>query len=137
MSPGAHWGIDVIGYPLLVGLGFGGLLLAILWGGRWLRSPFEFAPMRIIGLFSYSLYLWHLPIIHGDVPLFAGAPLVIALGEAFMVAYLSYQFVERPFLKRRHHIEGTPVEAVTVPVLSPVDEPDADFKSAERVPTLV
>ena len=137
VSPGARWGIDVIGYPLLVGLGFGGLLLAILWGGRWLRSPFEFAPMRIIGLFSYSLYLWHLPIIHGDVPLFAGAPLVIALGGAFLVAYLSYQFVERPFLKRRHRTEGTPVEAVTVPVLSPVDEPDADFKSAERVPTLV
>ena len=40
VSPGAQWGVDVIGYPLLVGLGFGGLMLAILWGGRWIRIPF-------------------------------------------------------------------------------------------------
>ncbi|MGE5333147.1 MAG: hypothetical protein ACM3N4_00475, partial [Nitrososphaerota archaeon] len=62
---------------------------------------FEFAPMRMIGLFSYSLYLWHLPIIHGDVPVFAGVPLVVVLASVFVVAYLSYQLVERPFLKRR------------------------------------
>src|SRR6185437_5476030 len=102
VSPGAQWGADVIGYPLLVGLGFGGLVLAILWCGRWIRMPFEFAPMRTIGLFSYSLYLWHLPIIHGDVPIFQGVPLLIVVPAAFLIAYLSYQFVERPFLKRRH-----------------------------------
>jgi peptidoglycan/LPS O-acetylase OafA/YrhL len=112
VSPGAQWGADVIGYPLLVGLGFGGLMLAILWGGRWIRIPFEFAPMRMVGLFSYSLYLWHLPIIHGDVPIFQGVPLLLVVPAAFLVAYLSYQFVERPFLKRRHRQEeaksGTP-----------------------------
>ena len=137
VTPGARWGMDVIGYPLLVGLGYGGLMLAILWGGRWIRFPFEFAPMRIIGLVSYSLYLWHLPNIHGDVPLFAGAPLAVALAGAFLVAYLSYQFIERPFLKRRHRKEANEVEAVTVPVLSPVDESQADTEYAERIPTLV
>ena len=113
VSPGAQWGADVIGYPLLVGLGFGGMVLAILWGGRWIRIPFEFAPMRIVGLFSYSLYLWHLPVIHGDVPIFQGVPLLMIVPAAFLVAYLSYQFVERPFLKRRHR--QTEAEAATAP----------------------
>lgn len=105
VSPGAQWGADVISYPLLVGLGYGGLLLAILWGGRTIRFPFEFTAMRAVGLFSYSLYLWHLPIIHGDVPSFKNQPLVLVLLSAFLIAYLSYQFVERPFLKRRHRAE--------------------------------
>jgi peptidoglycan/LPS O-acetylase OafA/YrhL len=123
--PGTHWGAQEIGYPLLVGLGFGGMVLAILWGGTWIRFPFEFAPMRTIGLISYSLYLWHLPIIHGDVPLFAHRPVIGVLGGAFLVAYLSYQFVERPFLKRRHR------DASPAPALAPAgglestaEEPD-------------
>ena len=57
--------------------------------------------MRFIGLISYSLYLWHLPVIHAMIPFFAGVPLLLRVVCAFPVAYLSYQFVERPFLKRR------------------------------------
>ena len=70
VTPGTRWGADVICYPLLVGLGFGGLVLAILWGGHRIRLLFEVPPMRIAGLFSYSLYLWHLPVIHGAIPIF-------------------------------------------------------------------
>jgi peptidoglycan/LPS O-acetylase OafA/YrhL len=123
--PGIQWGAQEIGYPLLVGLGFGGMVLAILWGGSRIRFPVEFAPMRTIGLFSYSLYLWHLPVIHGDLPVFAHQPLIIVLGGAFLVAYLSYQFVERPFLKRRHR--DTPSEASQFPaggLESAADAPD-------------
>ena len=133
VSPGAQWGVDVIGYPLLVGLGFGGLMLAILWGGRWIRIPFEFAPMRMVGLFSYSLYLWHLPIIHGDVPIFQGVPLLLVVPAAFLVAYLSYQFVERPFLKRRHRQEKPRTDTMQSP-----DAPaSANTEDAERNPAAV
>jgi peptidoglycan/LPS O-acetylase OafA/YrhL len=141
VTPGAHWGADVIGYPLLVGLGFGGLVLAVLWGGRWVRYLFEVSPIRIIGLFSYSLYLWHLPIIHGNVPLFAGVSLVLAIAGAFLVSYLSYQLVERPFLVRRHRQSGSQPptsgerDPVVVPVLAPAAE--ANPQPAERIPTLV
>ena len=132
-SPGAQRGADAICYPLLVGLGFGGLVLAILWCGRWIRLPFEFAPVRMVGLFSYSLYLWHLPIIHGDVPVFQGVSLLVVIPVAFLVAYLSYQFVERPFLKRRHRQSeketsttlAPPDAPVCVPVLDPEREPAA------------
>ena len=133
VSPGAQWGVDVIGYPLLVGLGFGGLMLAILWGNRWIRIPFEFAPMRMVGLFSYSLYLWHLPIIHGDVPIFQGVPLLLVVPAAFLVAYLSYQFVERPFLKRRHRQEKPRPDTMQSP-----DAPaSANTEDAERNPAAV
>jgi peptidoglycan/LPS O-acetylase OafA/YrhL len=133
VSPGAQWGADVIGYPLLVGLGFGGLVLAILWCGRWLRMPFEFAPMRTIGLFSYSLYLWHLPIIHGDVPIFKGVSLFIVVPAAFLIAYLSYQFVERPFLRRRHR----QAEAESAKAPSPDEAIPAPPENTERNPAAV
>lgn len=122
VSPGAQWGADAIGYPLLVGVGFGALVLAILWGGPWIRFPFEASPMRLIGLFSYSLYLWHLPVIHGDVPIFASVPLPVVIGAAFLVAYLSYQLIERPFLKRRRHSAPSKTAKATVsgPVIVPV-----------------
>jgi peptidoglycan/LPS O-acetylase OafA/YrhL len=139
VSPGARWGMDAIGYPLLVGMGFGGLILAILWGGQSIRWPLEAWPMRTVGLFSYSLYLWHLPVIHGDIPLFAGTPLALTLGCVFLVAYLSYQFVERPFLKRRHRTTAAQKAAasasrpVIVPVVASVEQDEQD----ERVPTPV
>lgn len=140
VTPGAQWGADVISYPLLVGLGFGGLVLAILWGGQWIRFLFEASPIRIIGLFSFSLYLWHLPVIHGKTPFFASAPLALAIAGAFLVAYLSYQLVERPFLVRRHRQSDskppmtTELDPVVVPILAPTA--DADIQPAERVPTL-
>jgi len=44
-------------------LGFGLCVLALLFGPGSLRLPFEWGPLRWIGLLSYSLYIWHLPII--------------------------------------------------------------------------
>lgn len=136
VTPGAHWDAQVIGYPLLVGMGFGALVLAILWGGRWMRFPFEVSPIRTMGIFSYSLYLWHLPIIHGALPVLAGMPLPLVLVLAFLVSYLSYQFVERPFLKRRHRTAPSPkpLSAAREPVIVPILNPD--IEQDERVETV-
>ncbi|MFI5273677.1 MAG: acyltransferase family protein [Ktedonobacterales bacterium] len=97
--------------PLLIGASYGAIVLGVLWGASSVRAVFELAPLRFVGLISYSLYLWHLPLIEGIVGghasgwagwqrLLLGAGVV--LFAALPLAYLSYTFVERPFLARRY-----------------------------------
>jgi peptidoglycan/LPS O-acetylase OafA/YrhL len=72
---------------------------------------FQSRPLRLAGLISYSLYLWHVPVLmYGlrwagvTTPLGARDGVVIALALAccVLVATLSYTFVERPFFERRN-----------------------------------
>jgi peptidoglycan/LPS O-acetylase OafA/YrhL len=76
------------------------------------RSSTVFAskPLRFAGLVSYSLYLWHVPILLAGfawlgvrAPLDArdGVFIALVLACCVVVAVLSYTFVERPFLQRR------------------------------------
>ncbi|GAC1457161.1 MAG: acyltransferase [Ktedonobacterales bacterium] len=96
--------------PWLIGLSYGALVLGVLWSGKLLRAPFEMRWLRLIGLISYSLYLWHGPIIFGARPWTSGLPAALRVSGALLVgfliavpfAYASYQWVERPFLQRRH-----------------------------------
>jgi peptidoglycan/LPS O-acetylase OafA/YrhL len=46
---------------LCFSLSFGLCVLALLFGSAQLKRPFEWAPLRWIGMISYSLYMWHLP----------------------------------------------------------------------------
>jgi len=46
---------------LCISLSFGLCVLALLFGSTWLKRPFEWFPLRWIGMISYSLYMWHLP----------------------------------------------------------------------------
>jgi peptidoglycan/LPS O-acetylase OafA/YrhL len=101
-DPGMFWDWDILGYPLISAAAFGGLMLAILFGRGRLRRVFEWEPLRFIGLISYSLYLWHLPVLQGLMPPFDGFVLPLRLLCIPIVAYASYQLIERPFLKRRH-----------------------------------
>jgi len=73
-----------------------------------------------IGKRSYSLYLWHLPVFHllkDHLPPAVRIPTAII--AAFIVAALSYQFIEQPFLRlksRRSVVEGPyPTCNVSVP----------------------
>lgn len=100
-APGQPWGIGELVYPLVVGVGYATLLLAVLWSRRVIRWPFETRPMRFVGHISYSLYLWHNPAILATIPFFAGMPIIGRVLGAFIVAYVSYQLIERPFLRRR------------------------------------
>jgi peptidoglycan/LPS O-acetylase OafA/YrhL len=122
-----------VGGPFLIGLGYGALVLGVLLGVRFLRAPFEMGWLRFVGLISYSLYLWHSPLIFGAVPLFSGLPDAARVActfafAAFVVipfAYLSYQLVERPFLRRRHRASETQARAAR-PVLVRYGPPPTD-----------
>ncbi|MFC3442623.1 acyltransferase family protein [Sphingobium rhizovicinum] len=69
--------------------------------GRVLALP----PLVGVGLISYSLYLWHWPLIvfteyATDAPL-AGATRIMVVAAALIAAILSWRFVERPFRDAR------------------------------------
>ena len=81
----------------------------LIWAGRdgsGASSLLSIAPMRRIGLLSYSWYLWHwpllvLPAVYLDRhlrPAEAAVAVVVSLGAA----WLSRRFVEEPFLRKKH-----------------------------------
>lgn len=62
-----------------------------------------FRPLVMIGLISYSLYLWHQPALHlmrlAHGPDLSTGLTVLALLGALLMAVLSWRFVERPWRK--------------------------------------
>ena len=93
--------------------GYGLCIVAILFGPPGLKLIFEWQPLRWVGSISYSLYLWHLPIL-----LFFRDNVIAALPHVFLsryllywtcvalviipCAYLLYRFIERPWMKLAH-----------------------------------
>jgi peptidoglycan/LPS O-acetylase OafA/YrhL len=73
-------------------------------GSSWVNAALTFPPLVFIGVISYSLYLWHWPLIVfsqyfllGDLS--RAATIAVIAGSALM-AFLSFEFVERPFRGR-------------------------------------
>jgi peptidoglycan/LPS O-acetylase OafA/YrhL len=75
----------------------------------WWRSPLEWTPLRRLGRISYSLYLWHWPVLAAATGTIAvdAAPgpmrRAVAIGIAVVLAAATTRWVERPF---RHGAAG-------------------------------
>lgn len=74
--------------------------LGLTQAGRWLAAR----PMVFVGLISYSLYLWHWPIlafarywIGEELGPYVGS---ITLVASFVMAFLSWKFIETPFRRK-------------------------------------
>jgi peptidoglycan/LPS O-acetylase OafA/YrhL len=69
------------------------------------RSLLSFRPLVFIGTISYSLYLWHWPVIvfskHLPFHFTDRANLFVVLIFSFLLAFLSFEFIERPFRGER------------------------------------
>lgn len=82
------------------------LLIAAIHSGQSVRV-LELRPVVYVGLVSYSLYLWHWPLLVLDRALRVGdAPLAVRLalcGGAFVLAAMSYRYVETPFRNLHTH----------------------------------
>jgi peptidoglycan/LPS O-acetylase OafA/YrhL len=127
---GARWILDSVGVLALAmiirsfltvhdfdpSLYRGGFLLLAFWAtllvgvlahpaarlGRVLGNP----PLVWLGLRSYSFYLWYWPVLTltrpgVDVPMHGPLLVALQLGLTFLLADLSYRYVEQPFRQRR------------------------------------
>ena len=84
-------------YPCL---GAAALILAGSGGGGWALRPLTWRPMVWIGLISYSLYLWHWPVLaltRYFLAVIGPLEAAICVPIIFALAYVSYRFVELPF----------------------------------------
>jgi peptidoglycan/LPS O-acetylase OafA/YrhL len=89
--------LPVLGTALVIGAGPQAFL------NRALANP----RLVFVGLISYPLYLWHWPLIVTGRTIMRGLPnqherttAIIAVVIAFVLAYLTYRFVERPIRAR-------------------------------------
>lgn len=92
----------------LVGLGVFLVVIGLCLGMPWLRAIFSVTPLRLVGVVSYSIYLWHAPLIRNWVS-FTGLKtlppaehyqvlLLITVVSVFLIACCSYLAVEKPFM---------------------------------------
>lgn len=96
-SPGVFSTVPVLGAALVI---FGGL------NQNSVSKVLNFRPLVGLGLISYSLYLWHFPIlaipraIVGDL---TPALALLAIFSSVAASILSFLFVERPFRRNQKH----------------------------------
>jgi len=93
---------------------------------RWIGArACAWRPLRAVGVVSYGLYLWHLPVFFAVRRYTTGWPvaLQIALALTLTVAFTlaSWRFVEKPFLRRKaRRADARPVPATEPAVVAPV-----------------
>ncbi|HEU0002955.1 MAG TPA: acyltransferase [Ktedonobacteraceae bacterium] len=152
-----HFNHEMHGWPFLNGLlpaydwinemmltfGFGACIAAILYGPTSLKRPFEWPPLRWIGLISYSLYMWHLPLLiffqSRILPLLHISNMYIAYGThwiwailvVFPFAFLSYVLVEKPWMKLGDRWRGI-IETKRRAKLQARAAPEAPSASAQK-----
>lgn len=101
----ATWHLDQDFWLAPAGFLLVGALVLPLHRGNWARA-FDWKPIALVGVASYSLYVWHLPL--GDwldwggdaFPTFVPA-WVAMTAAALVVAFASYRLIEAPFLRLR------------------------------------
>lgn len=92
----------------LVTVASGAVVLGAVADGGWFARTLRLRPLRWIGLRSYGIYLWHMPVIvllNAAVPGMATLFFVAAaISISLVAAALSFRFVEEPI--RRHGFRG-------------------------------
>jgi peptidoglycan/LPS O-acetylase OafA/YrhL len=97
-------------YPFCVAIGYGTCIAAILFGPVELKRLFEWRFLRWVGLISYSLYIWHLPLLlylhdhilpHLHLSIRASYSLYWAWALFVIIPFatLCYIVIERPWMR--------------------------------------
>jgi len=94
----AHWWTWA-GYKTAIELTTAALIVGMQ-KPSWAQRALAWEPLRLLGLISYGIYLWHYPIVTMMLSSPWPVKIVTALGLSIPLAALSYIFVERPIRQR-------------------------------------
>jgi len=103
-----HWLLYV--KNTLIGISIASIVVSVLMGSKWALGLFGNPVIMHAGIISYSVYLWHLPVLYvlskwSFMVNYSGyrLPLMLAFSIplVWLLSYCSYRWVERPFLQRR------------------------------------
>jgi peptidoglycan/LPS O-acetylase OafA/YrhL len=115
--PGVAAAVPTLGAALVIHAGAAGPTLV--------SRVLSLRPVVFVGLISYSLYLWHWPVIVYARLYRMGAPgpvdVALMVAASFLLAVLSWKYVETPFRTRRLLPRSAPLlgtAAVTLLVLA-------------------
>jgi peptidoglycan/LPS O-acetylase OafA/YrhL len=121
--------LSELGYSLSFGL----CILALLFGSSWLTWPFTWSLSRWLGMISFSLYMWHFPLLvvlmKWGQPFLKSWPLVLNYSAYWLwvllviipFCFLFYTCVEKPGMKlgerftRQKARSATPAMAPSAP----------------------
>lgn len=95
----------------------------------WMTRAISIRPMVLVGDISYSLYLWHWPLLVFGKFLFPGSAIVIAIAVllSFLAAWASWRYIEQPILQhknRRLFLKAAGVMAGSIALCLAVYLPD-------------
>jgi len=123
LFPGLAAAIPCVGSALIIASGHS--------RATFIGRILSWRPLVFIGLISYSLYLWHWPVIvlnnlgvtlnldsvlpsrWGFLALSQTISKTIQILASFLLAILSWRFIERPFRSRPQHIARAPLFALS------------------------
>lgn len=108
-----------IGFPLTTAAGVALVLVGVAHASGLVTRCLALPWMAAIGRASYSLYLWHvIPVMVLDkdiIPLPNIVLGMIGVVATIVLTYLSYRFLEKPFLKSRSRDIVAPAAAAPAP----------------------
>ncbi len=99
------WGIQALGFTVL-------LLHSVLFPDWIFYRVLNFKWINRIGVLSYSLYIWQ-QLVCGLWPRWLGSVWFLWLPLAFGIAWVSYQFLEKPFISLRARLHDPNVKIST------------------------